>query len=375
MNPANFASARLALFGLALLLASCGSGRLLRTGRGPEDLVRVRLPQGDAVLTGTVERWWPRWLAPQARGRLELLVPGPGERFQTVYSAPRFSYGGTRGFRPVGMDVVAHSQVPGLTGKQLVYVINARPQADPKRCAVEVFEVKPDASLHHLGALPATTLIASANGLAATSDGCVYVSNFAKFSTREHEPSAVLDGQPARGGVANTIVCFQPSADGAGPFRGTWRVVATGFNGVNGLAVTRDEQHLLANSFHARSIDAFARKQGTGALRGPAIRVAENLRFSPDNLKRQQDGSLIAAGVKHTCGTILYFLTGGLTPCDGEGARFEWRVKEKAETGHERLTLGNDTGGPSGAIQIAQDLYISHILRSGIRRVEMTPGQ
>jgi hypothetical protein len=109
-------------------------------------------------------------------------------------------------------------------------------------------------------------------------------------------------------------------------------------------------------------------------LHGPAIRVLENLGFSPDNLKRQTDGTFIAAGVKHPFGTVLYFLTGGLTPCDGEGARFEWCGKKKAETRYERLTLGKDTGGPSGAIQIGQDLYISHILRSGIRRVGMTPG-
>lgn len=341
---------------ISVMAAHPAEGRFITSGPGPEDLTAITWGGKPALITGTVTRLLS--FTPQA-GRLEVYEPGKGTTFTPV--ACKYP----EGFTPVGLHVVASSTLPGFVGKQLLYVANAKPEGAKKSGSVEVFEIT-DKHISYLATLGPSPLLQGPNGITVTRDGTVYVTTFALFPSKNAVVKIVEPGQPeANKGAKNTIICFKPTGKGS-RYSGEWRVVATGVNGANGLALTGDDKVLLCNAYHSHCVYAFHRRPTDGGFSSLPTAVLEGLKFGPDNLKALAGDEFSTAGQKSFWCTAGHFITQGCWPAHGGAVSFKLKGGGAEITADWTEIMSRDGRCPSTVLPFHGKAYVSHIVRSGI---------
>ncbi|WP_176159353.1 SMP-30/gluconolactonase/LRE family protein [Prosthecobacter debontii] len=348
--------------------AATPSQTLLPTGPGPEDMELIPWGPagGQALITATARRLpWQK----QPQGALEIHEIGGAPTFTPLPGV--YPHGA---WKPLAVWRVQGATLPGSPGqvKDLLYVVNATVPKGMKGSQVEIFELQAATkTLTHLRTLGPSPLLTSPNSLVATRDGTVYISNFNLFGNRKLKvntqitPEAAAPEKPER----NTLVCYRPQEQ-------TWRVVATGINGANGLCLTPDEKHLLCNAYHAKQVLDFTRDPATGRLTNGDI-VFDKLAFFPDNLKLLPSGEYCAAGQTNFITTALHFLTVATYPTGGSAVSFTYTPghAQAQRTRCWRETMRGDKRCTSTAIPHGGHLYLSHIIKPGVMRVVVSPSE
>lgn len=354
----------------ALGAASAQEATLLPTRAGPEDMELIPWgPAGHHALITATARRLPWQKKPQ--GALEIHEIGGASTFTPLPGV--YPHGA---WKPLAVWRVQGATLPGSPGqmKDLLYVLNDTvPSAKGmKGSQVEIFELQATTkTLTHLRTLGPCPLLTSPNSLVATRDGTVYISNFSLFGNRKLKvntqitPEAVAPEKPEK----NTLVCYRPQEQ-------TWRVVATGINGANGLCLTPDEKHLLCNAYHAKQVLDFTRDPATGHLTNCDI-VFDKLAFFPDNLKLLPSGEYCAAGQTNFITTALHFLTVATFPTGGSAVSFTYTPghAQAQRTRCWRETMRGDKRCTSTAIPHGGHLYLSHIIKPGVMRVVVSPSE
>lgn len=324
---------------------------MLPTHPGPEDLTIAKAGSSQLLVTGTATRA-PLLQRFGGTGRIEVLdLDKPESPAQVVYSRSQRGTSEQDGFAPVGLHSVPHPKHPF---RNLLYVANNIGRVDR-------FEVEAG-KIHHVSSTPHSPLLDGINGLVATRSGTIYASTFGLSPFTSDKPQA---GAPPVGDKpgTNTVLAFHPRSAGGND---QWEVVAHGFAGANGLALSPDESHLLVCSYYGKAIHAFKREPHTGKLVGTPEKI-RSLEFRPDNLKALGDHHFSVAGQRRVLPTVLHFMVPLLPTASGAGECFQWKSGKAAKQVTDYTSvLRRDRLAPSTAIPHGSTLYTGHILRRGI---------
>lgn len=217
------------------------------------------------------------------------------------------------------------------------------------RRAVEVFRVdvaKAGPKLSWIGCVPMPkgTL---ANAIAALSDGGLVVTSF-------HDPDdpdawKKLAKRETTGGVWEWH-----AASG-------WKSLDVGpVSGPNGVALSADERTLYVSAWADRRLLAIER--------GHRVRREIVLDFLPDNLRRDDDGSLLLAGQRAKVSDIAV--------CQGPVCPQPWVVVRVEPARAKFTTLAEGPGSPvlsyaCGALRIDDVLYVSARAQPGVAWVSL----
>ena len=348
-----------------ILLNSCQPGGTpICTGPGSEDLTFIETGGRRLLFTGTAPRA-NRHPTTADQSHIEAFdLDRPGKEFAVWETRPMITDGKVEGFLPVGLHAM-HGPAPQSHG--LLYVVSA---GWPLKSGGRVMAFRigqnsltEDASL----TTPFSKLLATANGITVARDGTIYVSNFGLLPSCDRPQCGKLDIPDDEKPPTNTILRFKPgSKDGCGE----WEIVAHGFGGANGLALTPDEKYLLVCSYHGKCIHAFERAPDTGDLTGPPIPV-QKLGFHPDNLKALGNNEYSVGGQLSTIGAGAQLLFKLPTGCGG-GERFRWKAGEKAKQLTDYTpSLRTDCQSPSTALPVGNKLYAGHIQSPGVRAYDL----
>lgn len=363
--PRRFLMKALLTLTAALGTAAAQEATILPTRAGPEDMELIPWgPAGNhALITATARRLpWQK----QPQGALEIHEIGGAPAFTPL---PDVYPGGE--WKPLAVWLVQRASLPGSRGpakdRDLLYVLNdTMPQA-LKGSQVEIFELQAATkTLKHLRTLGPSPLLTSPNSLVATRDGTVYISNFSLFGNSKLKVNTQITSAAAapEKPEKNTLACYRPQEQ-------TWRVVATGINGANGLCLTPDEKHLLCNAYHAKQVLDFTRDPTTDSLTNCAIAL-DRLSFYPDNLKLLPSGEYCAAGQTNFLTTALHFLTATAYPTGGSAVSFTYTPGRQGQAKITRCwkdAMRRDKRCTSTAIPHGGHLYLSHIIKPGVMRV------
>ncbi|MEM1085140.1 MAG: hypothetical protein AAGI48_13590 [Verrucomicrobiota bacterium] len=355
----------------SFLLTSCSPvGVLIPSSPGPEDLATFEVDGKTFIVTGTAKRFTRP--SKEDLGRIEVLdVSRPHDGFQAWESRKMRANPDASGIQdrwgliPVGIDSIKDPTIPTRT---LLYVVSAGRDEEGRRSdgRVAVYKVGSnglDAGL----SLEPSPYLSAANGLAVAPDGTIFVSNFNNFSFSPDDPKAVVRDltdkvDRAPGG---TVVSMRPGEHGGD---GKWRIVAEGFAGANGMAVSPDGSHLLVCSYYGRAIHAFRRSpEGVSLEKLPD--PVRSFSFHLDNLKSLGDDEYTVVGQTSIAGGVWHFLTRQPT-FPGAGQRFRWTPGAESALIHDYSdSLRKDRCGPSTAIPIKDWIYVGHIASPGVRRL------
>ncbi|MEL6359593.1 MAG: SMP-30/gluconolactonase/LRE family protein [Pseudomonadota bacterium] len=168
-------------------------------------------------------------------------------------------------------------------GVQRLFVVNAATDA------VEVFDVLPSGDLDHLETLSEPRLT-SPNDLVATGPRAFYVTN---------------DVGAGRTSLLGKLMFLSRASDGKIMyFNGiSWRVVASGLQFANGIAMSADGNKLFAAESAGMGVTSFDRDRRTGLVeRAESIGVG----FATDNLNLTRDGDIIVSGINKPLGLPLH---------------------------------------------------------------------
>lgn len=302
---------------LVIALNACTAptdSRWIRSSAGPEDLVVAPLASGSSIITGTARR---SIFGTSENWQLQAFTPGHDGEFRTIFQGGEAH---TFPFSPVGIALVENSNDPRWPGATLLYATN------PARQTVEVFQIEQGVVVHRM-ALPSSQLLADSNGIAAFPDGSVYVTDFELLPPRKPEQPHKVSNHDGK--TANTVMGYTPPRDLTGS--GTWKVVAAGFHGCNGIAPGPAGKSLLVASLHSRMIWSIPRDSTTGELwKGGNLQSLKlSIPLHPDNLKRTGPEHYELAGARNRFASALHLLL-GLPVCSGGYMTFDWDGKNLA---------------------------------------------
>ena len=336
------------------LLSGCShhDGKQFTTYPGTEDLALIEGARGRYLAASTA--WRHRWLKfPRAKGRIETLdLDNPTNRLQVAYQQPQRGSEKQSGFRPVGVHSVPS---PDDEADSLLHIANGVGNVTTLKVS--------SGKMAFLRETPKSPLLEGINGITATHDGVLYASTFGASPFPKDLPKI---GPPEHSDKPqkNTLVMFRPRSVGGDD---TWRVVAHGFAGANGLALTPDEKHLLVCSYYGKSVRAFARDTQTGLLTGNPIVVRSRLDFYPDNLKALGEGQFAVAGQRSYVGAGIHLILPFLPVASGGGERFTWQLGSHGrQIADYTSILRKDHHAPSTVIPDGSTLYVGHIVRGGV---------
>ena len=213
---------------------------------------------------------------------------------------------------------------------------------------------------------PHSDLLRGINGITVASDGSIYVSTFGPWPAKDRPKvgAPTPPDQPTK----NALLHFRAKERGG---EGVWKIVAHGFGGANGLALTPCEKYLLVCSYYGKAVHAFARNTATGALTDGPSPAREGLGFHPDNLKAIGGGEFTVAGQRSWWRAAAH-LTLGLPTASGGGERFYWQAGNAGrQTADYTPLLRADLRAPAVVIPVGSQLYVGHIMNRNLRVIDL----
>ena len=281
------------------MTAGCASSeyKLLReieVGYGPEDFVLLENGVDPQVITGCSHTW---------KTLLHRQETSTNGKIYTV----RINDSRLKGrelrlhdredasFHPLGMFALTEED-----GNQYVYVVNNRFRDDssPPAC-IEKYRVK-NGELYFVAAFDDESpgkYLPRPNGLAASHDGHIYVSNFNDGLFPKNRTPHFDDLKSPEARKVSNIVHISPP--------GSWSVVCK-LRGANGLEISPNGKTLFVTSFSGKKVFGIDREPVSGKLIVPSVREWSTKEVYPDNLALDKSCNRLTIGChKSVTGSLL----------------------------------------------------------------------
>lgn len=289
---------------------------------GPEDLAYLPMNGTPVLITGTAGRSFFNPKGKSDDGELWALALdslGPKSVPQRIVrkdKAGRELNQLNHPFLPVGLYSLEKE-----VGRWFLYVIN-NPHSAPM--AVEEYEVTGGVltlcrrCFDETEALDARkgNLLESANSLAVTRDGRVYVSKLEIRLWRKKSKPDYTFKEKADKEADLFMTCFEDGNE-----HPAWHQVASGLPGANGVCLSPDEKTLYVSVYFAGEIRKLAIDPANGHLSEIGVLTVateHDVGFFPDNISRGLDGRYYLSAQRGLFRTSMEFISSGWCPAPAD---------------------------------------------------------